>query len=91
MRVARSAQACALGSAVAAAVVAGVHPDFATAQKAMTGWKDVVYKPRRADKAVYNKLYKLYMKLYDNLGGVRNVNLGRVMKDLLEIKDNAAK
>ena len=91
MRVARSAQACALGSAVAAAVVAGVHPDFATAQKVMTGWKDVVYKPRRADKAVYNKLYKLYMKLYDNLGGVRNVNLGRVMKDLLEIKDNAAK
>jgi len=91
MRVARSAQACALGSAVAAAVVAGVHPDFATAQKAMTGWKDIVYKPRRADKAAYNKLYKLYMKLYDNLGGVRNVNLGRVMKDLLEIKDNATK
>jgi len=91
MRVARSAQACALGSAVAAAVVAGVHPDFSTAQKAMTGWKDIVYKPRRADKSVYNKLYKLYMKLYDNLGGVRNVNLGRVMKDLLEIKDNAAK
>jgi L-ribulokinase len=91
MRVARSAQACALGSAVAAAVMAGVHPDFATAQKAMTGWKDVVYKPCRADKATYNKLYKLYMKLYDNLGGVRNVNLGRVMKDLLEIKDNAAK
>jgi L-ribulokinase len=91
MRVARSAQACALGSAVAASVVAGVHSDFATAQKAMTGWKDVVYKPRRADKAVYNKLYKLYMKLYDNLGGVRNVNLGRVMKDLLEIKDNTAK
>jgi hypothetical protein len=57
----------------------------------MTGWKDVVYKPRRADKAVYNKLYKLYMKLYDNLGGVRNVNLGRVMKDLLEIKEAAVR
>jgi L-ribulokinase len=91
MRVARSAQACALGSAVAAAVVAGTHPDFATAQKAMTGWKDVVYRPRRAEKAAYNKLYKLYMKLYDNLGGVRNVNLGKVMKDLLAIKEAATR
>lgn len=88
MRVARSAQACALGAAVAAAVVAGVHADFATAQKAMTGWKEVVYKPRRAEKATYHKLYKLYMKLYDNLGGVRNVNLGQVMKDLLKIKES---
>ncbi len=87
MRVARSAQACALGSAVAAAVVAGAHADFASAQKAMTGWKDVVYKPRRTEKSAYNKLYKLYMKLYDNLGGVRNVNLGKVMKDLLAIKE----
>lgn len=91
MRVARSAQACALGSAIAAAVVAGAHADFATAQKAMAGWKDVVYRPRRAEKAAYNKLYKLYMKLYDNLGGVRNVNLGKVMKDLLAIKEAAAR
>jgi L-ribulokinase len=91
MRVARSAQACALGAAVAAAVVAGVHADFPAAQKAMTGWKDVVYKPRRAEKAVYNKLYKLYLKLHDNFGGVRNVNLGGVMKTLLEIKESTTR
>jgi L-ribulokinase len=93
MRVARSAQACALGSAIAASVMAGVaqggHADFATAQRAMGGWKDIVYKPRRAEKAAYNKLYKLYMKLHDNFGGVRSVNLGKVMKALLEIKENA--
>jgi len=92
MRVGRSAQACALGSAIAASVMAGVanggHADFANAQRAMAGWKDVVYKPRRSEKATYNKLYKLYLKLHDNLGGVRNVNLGQVMKTLLEIKES---
>src|SRR5665213_2152605 len=36
MKVSRSAQTCALGSAIAAAVVAGAHKDFATAQKKMT-------------------------------------------------------
>ena len=45
MKVSRSAQTCALGSAIAAAVVAGAHKDFATAQKAMTGLKPKIYKP----------------------------------------------
>ena len=39
MRVSRSAQTCALGSAVAGAVVAGAHPNFSAAQRAMTGLK----------------------------------------------------
>jgi L-ribulokinase len=93
MRVARSAQACALGSAVAAAVMAGPaaggYADFPSAQKAMTGLKDVVYKPRRAAKATYNKLFKLYLKVHDSFGGVRGGNLGSVMKKLLEIKEAA--
>jgi L-ribulokinase len=92
MRVARSAQACALGSAVAAAVMAGSaaggYADYPTAQRAMTGLKDVIYKPTRSARATYNKLYKLYMKLHDNFGGVRSVNLGQVMKTLLEIKES---
>jgi L-ribulokinase len=37
MKISRSAQTCALGSAVAAAVVGGAHPDFAQAQAAMCG------------------------------------------------------
>ena len=33
MQVAGSCQTCALGSAISAAVLAGAHPDFASAQK----------------------------------------------------------
>ena len=36
MQVAGSSQTCALGSAIAAAVLAGAHPDFASAEAAMT-------------------------------------------------------
>jgi L-ribulokinase len=91
MRVARSAQACALGSAVAAAVMAGPaaggYADYPSAQKAMTGLKDIIYKPKRSARATYNKLYKLYMKLHDNFGGVKGGSLGPIMKKLLEIKE----
>ena len=45
MLVSRSSQSCALGSAIGAAVVAGAHQDFAAAQAAMTGVKDICYKP----------------------------------------------
>jgi len=95
MRVARSAQACALGSSVAAAVLAGTaaggHADFQSAQRAMTGLKEIVYKPRRSARSTYNKLYKLYLKLHDAFGGVRGGKLGDVMKKLLEIKDASTK
>ena len=39
MHVAGSSQACALGAAVSAAVLAGAHPDFPTAQAKMTSLK----------------------------------------------------
>jgi L-ribulokinase len=87
IRVSRSAQSCALGAAVGAAVVAGVHPDFKTAQAAMTGLKPVSYKPAPAAQATYNKLYALYRVLHDAFGGVAEAaNLGHVMKDLLALK-----
>jgi L-ribulokinase len=87
MRVSRSAQSCALGAALAAAVVAGVHPGFAEAQAAMTGVKDLCYRPDPAAAAVYEKLHTLYRRLHDAFGGVeRAADLGGVMKDLLAIK-----
>ena len=87
MRVSRSAQSCALGSAVGAAVVAGAHPDFKTAQDAMTGLKDISYKPIAENKAVYDRLYALYRELHDSFGGVTDsADLGQVMKDLLALK-----
>ena len=45
MLVAGSSQACALGAAVAAAVLAGAHRDFATAEAKMTSLKKIQYRP----------------------------------------------
>ena len=88
MHVAGSSQACALGSAVSAAVLAGAHPDFPAAQKAMTSLKRVSYKPRAAAQKTYNQLYALYRELHDSLGGLnKSADLSRVMKQLLEIKE----
>ena len=90
MQVAGSSQACALGSAVAAAVVAGAYKDYPSAQKAMTSLKPVIYRPKPASQRVYNKLYRLYLQLHDAFGGVeRKADLGPVMKQLLSIKQNA--
>jgi L-ribulokinase len=90
MQVAGSSQACALGSAVAAAVVAGAYKDYPSAQKAMTSLKPVIYRPKPASQRVYNKLYRLYRQLHDAFGGVeRKADLGPVMKQLLSIKQKA--
>ena len=92
MKVSRSAQTCALGSAIAGAVVAGAHPDFSSAQKAMTGLKPRVFTPRPAAHAVYKDLYLLYRKLHDAFGTTEwNGNLHDVMKRLLEIRNRARK
>jgi L-ribulokinase len=87
MKVSRSAQTCALGSAVAAAVVAGAHKNFAAAQKAMTGLKPRVFKPNAKAHAVYRKLYLLYKELHDAFGTKKwNGNLHGVMKQLIIIR-----
>ena len=93
MLISRSSQTCALGSAVSAAVIAGSekggYDDFKTAQSAMTGLKDISYKPNPESQAIYNKLFALYKKLHDAFGGVESADLGSVMKDLLKIKEEA--
>jgi L-ribulokinase len=88
MLVAGSSQACALGSAVSAAVLAGAHPDFPAAKNKMTSLKKVAYQPKPAARKTYNQLYALYRQLHDSLGG-RNpsADLGGVMKELLTIKE----
>ena len=92
MQVAGSSQACALGAAVAAAVLAGEHAGFPQAQKAMTSVKPLQYMPRAAERKTYDRLYRLYMAVHDAFGGVdKSSNLSRVMKDLLEIKLSATK
>ena len=87
MHVCGSSQACALGSAVSAAVLAGAHPDFPTAQRKMTSLKKVAYKPERAAQKTYDRLYALYRQLHDSLGGLnKSADLSQVMKELLTIK-----
>jgi L-ribulokinase len=87
MLVAGSSQACALGSAVSAAVLAGAHKDFPTAQKAMTSLKKVQYKPIAANRKTYNKIYALYRQAHDAFGGInKSADLSNVMKDLLALK-----
>ena len=92
MKVARSAQTCALGSAIAGAVAAGKaaggHKDFAAAQAAMSGVKAKTYKPNAANHRVYDELFKIYKKLHDAFGTEGwSGSLYYVMKDLLVIRD----
>ncbi len=87
LHVAASSQTCALGSAIAAAVLAGAHRSFAEAQAAMTSLRPDDYDPDPAAQKVYNELYSLYRDLHDSFGGVnRSADLSKLMKRLIEIK-----
>ena len=94
MKVARSAQTCALGSAIAGAVVAGKtaggYDTFADAQNAMCAMKEKSYKPIPENNKVYVQLYELYRQLHDAFGlDSWSGKLANVMKQLLDIKDKA--
>lgn len=62
IKVARSEQACALGSAMAAAVVAGVYPTTAEAQKKMGGGIETEYHPIPENVEKYKAIYEQYKK-----------------------------
>jgi len=96
MRVSRSEQTCALGSAIAGAVVAGKkaggYDSVSAAQKKMTGLKKRDYRPNARAHATYKRLYVLYRKLHDAFGTAAwKGGLHDVMKDLLEIRTKARK
>ncbi|HEY5078912.1 MAG TPA: FGGY-family carbohydrate kinase, partial [Opitutaceae bacterium] len=87
LQVAGSSQACALGSAISAAVLAGCHRDFPAAQKAMTRPGKAVYRPNPRRRKAYNRLYEQYRLLHDGFGGVRTrADFSRVMKALLDTR-----
>jgi len=90
MKISRSAQTCALGTAIAAAVVGGAHKKYAAAQRAMCGLKPTTFKPNKANHKVYQQLYGLYKQIHDSFGVKDHTeNLYNVMKDLLAIKEKA--
>jgi L-ribulokinase len=92
MKISRSAQSCALGAAIAGAVVAGKDRggfrNVGSAQAAMCGIKPRTFKPDGNNHKVYRELYSLYSRLHDAFGLAGwSGGLAGVMKDLLAIKD----
>ncbi|MGD0753775.1 MAG: ribulokinase [Bacteroidales bacterium] len=63
IKVAASEQTCALGSAMAASVVAGVYKDIPTAQKAMGGGFEMEYHPDPVRAKKYEILFRKYKEL----------------------------
>ena len=90
--VSASSQTCALGAAVAAAVLAGEHADFKAAQAAMTHLKEDTYRPDASAHAVYNELFELYRKIHDSFGVAGHMeDLSGVMKTLMAIQERQTK
>lgn len=85
LKLAGSSQAPALGSAMHAAVAAGVFPNIDAAAEVMGKVKDVVVNPIPANQAIYDQLYNEYKTLYDYFG--RGTN--DVMKRLKHIRREA--
>jgi L-ribulokinase len=63
IKVAKSEQACAFGTSMFAAVVAGVYEKVEDAQKAMGMGFAMEYLPNKENVALYAELYKNYQKL----------------------------
>lgn len=88
MEVTSNSQTCALGAAMAGAVVAGIHTTFAEATKAMTTTKDRAFRPNPEAVAVYERLFRVYKALHDAFGiPGRTADVSHLMKDLLAIRD----
>jgi L-ribulokinase len=86
LKLAGSAQAPALGSAIHAAVAAGIYPDIQSAADKMGSLKDMVVTPIPANQAVYDELYAEYKRLYSYFGRGEN----NIMKTLKAIRRKAA-
>lgn len=91
MKLAGSSQACALGAAVFGAVVGGAYQDTLDAISAMTSTKDKVYVPDPKAVSIYDRLYDLYVQLFDAFGRKdHTADLGTVMKHLIRIRTECA-
>ncbi len=95
MAIAKGLQTCALGSAIAGAVVAGAkgggYDDFNGAMKAMAGVQPHVYKPDPTAATIYERLFRVYRRLHDAFGiAGHGADLSMLMKELLAIRDEVA-
>lgn len=83
--VAGASQTPALGSAMHAAVAAGVHASIVDASRAMAPPPRATYSPDPASRATYDALYREYLRLHDEFGRGGN----DVMRTLKAIQDEA--
>lgn len=83
LKLSGSAQAPALGSAIHAAVAAGVYPSIKEAAEKMGKLKDSVVTPIPANTAMYKRLYAEYKTLYHYFGRGEN----DAMKRLKQIRN----
>lgn len=86
LKLAGSAQAPALGSALHAAVAAGVYSDIHVAAEKMGKLKAEVVSPIPENQAVYDKLYAEYKALYDYFGRGANDVMKRLKKIRNEVR-----
>ncbi|MGE5608231.1 MAG: ribulokinase [Bacillota bacterium] len=94
--IAKGLQTCALGSAIAAAVVAGKdrggYADFPSAIAVMGGVQPRVYTPDHRHAAIYERLFRLYRQAHNAFGiAGHKADLSNIMKDLLAIRDEVAR
>ncbi len=76
-------QGPALGSAIWAAVAAGVYPDIAVAAEHMHAPEKCIYYPNEADSKRYDVLYKMYHTLHDMFG---NNEYRSIMEQLMNLR-----
>lgn len=72
IKVVSSEHTCALGAAMLASVVAGIHPNIFDAQKVMGKGFDMIYEPRSAFVSDYSSLYHEYQLLGQFIEGRSN-------------------
>ena len=79
-RLAAAKQAPALGSAMHAAVAAGVYPNIQAAAEKMASPTDRIVTPIAENTAIYDQLYAEYVTLHDYFGRGENDVMKRLKK-----------
>ena len=89
MKLAGSGQAPALGSAMHAAVAAGIYPNIEAAAEKMGKLREGAVQPIAENQAIYNQLFAEYKTLYDYFGRGTNDVMKRLKKIKLEARGEA--
>jgi L-ribulokinase len=70
-------------------VVGGAYPNAEAAQAKMVEPATTVYAPDPYAANIYAELFEVYKTLHDGFGGVSSLDMGGVMKRLINIRDRS--